>query len=98
MIFQTDERSTEYVYKQAVLKHLLYYFVPSETALSSHFGELELVGNTPAVSVMATPLSGGYVVVKRAFDILFALVGIILAAIPMMIIVARKMVTPMIII
>jgi exopolysaccharide biosynthesis polyprenyl glycosylphosphotransferase len=86
VIFQTDEKSTEYVYKQAVARHLLYYFVPSETALSSHFGELELVGNTPAVSVMATPLSGGYVVVKRAFDILFALVGIILAAIPMMII------------
>lgn len=86
VIFQTDEKSTEYMYKQAVLRHLLYYFVPSETALSSHFGELELVGNTPAVSVMATPLSGGYVVVKRTFDILFALVGIILAAIPMMII------------
>ena len=86
VIFQTDEKSTEYMYKQAVLRHLLYYFVPSETALSSHFGELELVGNTPAVSVMATPLSGGYVVIKRAFDILFALVGIILAAIPMMII------------
>ncbi len=86
VIFQTDEKSTEYVYKQAILRHLLYYFVPSETALSSHFGELELVGNTPAVSVMATPLSGGYAIVKRLFDILFALVGIILTAIPMMVI------------
>ena len=43
VIFQTDEKSTEYVYKQAVQRHLLYYFVPSETELSSHFGELELV-------------------------------------------------------
>lgn len=86
VIFQTDEKSTEYVYKQAVTRHLLYYFVPSETALSSHFGELELVGNTPAMLVMATPLSGGYVVVKRAFDILFSLVGIIITAIPMMVI------------
>ena len=86
VIFQTDEKSTEYVYKQAVTRHLLYYFVPSETALSSHFGELELVGNTPAMLVMATPLSGGYVVIKRAFDILFSLVGIIIAAIPMMMI------------
>ena len=83
VIFQTDEKSTEYVYKQAILRHLLYYFVPSETALSSHFGELELIGNTPAVSVMATPLSGGYAVVKRLFDILFSLVGIIITAIPM---------------
>ena len=86
VIFQTDEKSTEYVYKQAVNRHLLYFFVPSETALSSHFGEMELVGNTPAVMVMATPLSGGYAVIKRAFDILFAFVGIILAAIPMTII------------
>ncbi|MBQ3473895.1 sugar transferase [Candidatus Saccharibacteria bacterium] len=86
VIFQTDEKSTEYVYKQAVNRHLLYYFVPSETALSSHFGELELVGNTPAVLVMTTPLTGGYVVVKRLFDILFSLVAIIIALIPMMIV------------
>lgn len=86
VIFQTDEKSTEYVYKQAVSRHLLYYFVPSETALSSHFGELELVGNTPAVLVMATPLAGGYAVVKRLFDIVFSLVAIILTIIPMAII------------
>ena len=86
VIFQTDEKSTEYVYKQAVSRHLLYYFVPSETALSSHFGELELVGNTPAVLVMATPLAGGYAVIKRLFDIVFSLVAIILTIIPMAII------------
>ena len=83
VIFQTDEKSTEYVYKQAVFHHILYYFVPSETALSSHFGEMELVGNTPAVLVMATPLAGGYAILKRAFDILFSLVAIIIALIPM---------------
>lgn len=83
VIFQTDERSTEYVYKQAVSRHLLYYFVPSETALSSHFGELELVGNTPAVMVMTTPLSGGYAVIKRMFDVVFSLCAILVAAIPM---------------
>ena len=86
VIFQTDEKSTKYVYKQAIARHLLYYFVPSETALSSHFGELELVGNTPAVLVMATPLAGGYAVVKRMFDIMFSLVAIIITAIPMAII------------
>ena len=83
VIFQTDEKSTEYVYKQTVNRHLLYYFVPSETALSSHFGELELIGNTPAVLVLTTPLSGGYVVIKRAFDIFISLLGIIIGAIPM---------------
>ena len=86
VIFQTDEKSTEYVYKQAVNRHLLYFFVPSETALSSHFGELELVGNTPAVMVMATPLAGGYAAIKRTFDIIFAVVGIIVALIPMTIV------------
>ena len=74
------------MFKQAVNKHLLYYFVPSEAALSSHFGELELVGNTPAVLVRLTPLKGGVAVVKRIFDILFSLVGLIVALIPMMIV------------
>lgn len=86
VIFQTDEKSTEYVYKQTVQRHLLYYFVPSETALSSHFGELELIGTTPAVLVMTTPLTGWYAGVKRLFDILFAVVGLVLAAIPMLIV------------
>ena len=86
VIFQTDEKSTEYVYKQAIQKHLVYYFVPSETSLSSHFGEMELIGNAPAVMVMATPLSGGYAFVKRLFDIVFSLVAIVVAAIPMAIV------------
>lgn len=86
VIFQTDEKSTEYVYKQAVNRHLLYYFVPSETALSSHFGEMELIGNTPAVLVMTTPLVGMNAVIKRTFDIIFALIAIIFAAIPMLIV------------
>lgn len=86
VIFQTDEKGTEYVYKQAIHRHLLYYFVPSETALSSHFGELELVGDTPAVLVKLTPLSGGWAVIKRMFDILFAMVGLVLVAIPMLVI------------
>ena len=86
VIFQTDEKSTEYVYRQAINHHLLYYFVPSETALSSHFGELELVGNTPAVLVKLTPLTGGAAVVKRTFDILASIIGLILGAIPMAII------------
>jgi len=86
VIFQTDERNTEYVYKQALNKHILYYFVPSETELSSHFGELELVGNTPAVQVKLTPLSGGWAIIKRLFDIFFAVVGIILALIPMLVV------------
>ncbi len=83
VIFQTDEKSTEYVFRQAVERHMLYYFVPSESALSSHLGELELVGNTPAMLVKLTPLSGGFAVLKRVFDVFVALIGIILGAVPM---------------
>ena len=86
VIFQTDEKSTKYVYRQAINQHLLYYFVPSETALSSHFGELELVGNTPAVLVKLTPLTGGAAVVKRMCDIVLSFIGLIIGAIPMFII------------
>ena len=85
-IFQTDEKSTEYVFRQAVDRHLLYYFVPSETALSSYFGEIELVGNTPAVLVKLTPLTGLAAAVKRTFDIVFSFLAIVVTIIPMAII------------
>ena len=86
VIFQTDEKSTEYVYKQAVQRHMMYYFIPSETALSSHFGDMELIGTIPAVQVKITPLAGGMAVLKRVFDFCFSLIAIILTAIPMMIV------------
>lgn len=82
-IFQTDEKDTEAIFRKAIDRYMMYYFVPSETALSSHFGEMELVGNTPAVLVRLTPLTGGAAAVKRAFDIVFSLCAIIIAAIPM---------------
>lgn len=86
VIFQTDEKAMEYVYKQTVQRHMAYYFVPSEASLSSHFGEMELIGNVPAVMVMTTSLVGGYAAVKRAFDIVFSVIAIIIAAIPMAVI------------
>lgn len=86
VIFQTDEKRTEYVYQQAINHHLLYYFVPSNAALTSQLGELELVGNTPAILVRATPLAGGARFVKRCTDIVLGLFIFLLAAIPMMII------------
>ena len=36
--------------------------------------------------VLATPLTGGYAAVKRAFDIVFSILALILAAIPMLVI------------
>lgn len=94
-IFQTDEKSTEYVYKQAVDKHLYYYFVPTEANLSQHMGELELIGNTPAILVKSTPLIGGAKFKKRAMDILLGTIILLFAAIPMAIIyLVQKIISP----
>ena len=86
VIFQTDEHQTEYVYQQALNRHIPYYFVPSEAALSSQLGELELIGDIPVILVKVTPLSGGGRIVKRIFDILLGTVFFILSLIPISII------------
>lgn len=86
VIFQTDEDQTEYVYRESLEKHLLYYFVPSETTLSSHIGQLELIGNTPAMRVNATPLSGNARIIKRTFDLILGGIATIVALIPMIVI------------
>ena len=83
IIFQTDEKSTEYVYKQAVDRHLYYYFVPTEADLSQHMGELELIGNTPVILVKSTPLIGGAQATKRLLDLSVGGLIFILALIPM---------------
>ena len=83
VIFQTDDKRTEYVYRQAVNRHLLYYYVPSSVALTSQMGDLELVGNTPAILVKVTPLVGGARIFKRACDIILGSIALIIAAIPM---------------
>ncbi len=85
VVFQTDERQTEYVYKMTVNRHLLYYFVPSEAALSSQIGETELIGNTPAIRVNVTPLNGEMRVVKRIIDFILGIIFSVIALIPMLI-------------
>lgn len=83
VIFQTDDKRTEYVYRQAVNRHLLYYYVPSSAALTSQMGDLELVGNTPAILVRVTPLVGGARIFKRVCDVVLGALILILAALPM---------------
>lgn len=86
VIFQTDERQTEYVYQQSINRHIIYYFVPSESALSSQLGELELVGNTPTLRVNVTPLNGNSRHIKRFFDLLLGTILFVLALVPMFIV------------
>ena len=86
IIIQTDEHQTDYVYKQSIERHLIYYFVPNEASLSSQLGSLELIGNTPALHVSVTPLLGSAKYLKRFFDILLSFLMLIVAAIPMLIV------------
>lgn len=86
VIFQTDDRRTDYVYRQAVERHLDYYFVPSAAMLTSQMGQLELIGDTPAILVKITPLAGGAKVAKRACDIIIGSLLLIIAALPMLVI------------
>ncbi len=83
VIFQTDDRHTEYVYRQATNRHLLYYFVPSSAMLTSQMGALELIGDTPAILVRVTPLVGSARFVKRLFDIVLGSILLLLASLPM---------------
>ena len=85
IIFQTDEEKSEYVYAESIKHHILYYFVPTESSLSSHIGEIELIGDTPAMLVKVTPLIGVARFVKRTTDIILGLIATIIALIPMMI-------------
>ena len=86
IIFQTDEQQTNYIYREALERHISYYLVPSEPTLAAHMGELELVGNTPAILVRPTPLMGNARIIKRAMDLLFGGIATLVAAIPMAVI------------
>lgn len=95
LIFQTDEKSTEYVYKKAIEHHLYYYFVPTESTLSQHMGELELVGNTPVILVKSTPLIGGAKAIKRLMDLLLGSLILLFALVPMLLIfIIQKLLNP----
>lgn len=86
LIFQTEEGQTNYVYREALEHHAGYYFVPTEPTLAAHMGQVELVGNTPAILIRPTPLAGNAKILKRAMDIFFGGIATIIAAIPMLVI------------
>lgn len=87
VIFHTDPRQIDYVYSESIRHHLLYYNVPSESALAAHTGSLTLIGNTPAILVKVTPLNtGGARFLKRAEDLILGGLLSILAALLMFVI------------
>lgn len=80
VIFQTEEKQTNYIFQQSINHHLQYFFVPSEAALSSHIGEMELIGNLPVIAVKSTPLIGDAKLLKRVMDLVIGLAMLIVAA------------------
>lgn len=86
VIFQTDEKNLDYVYRETIKRHLSYYFIPSATTLSAHTGDLELIGNTPAILVKITPLIRGAKVTKRSMDLILGFI-ITLLALPIILVV-----------
>ena len=54
--------------------------------LSSQMGDLELIGDTPAIFVRITPLIGSARIIKRLSDIIISLLALVVTAIPMLII------------
>lgn len=86
VVFQTDDKNSDYVYRQSLNHHLLYYYVPSTMALSSQVGELELIGSTPAIFVPVTPLAGNARFVKRLSDLVLGGIIFVLALVPMLLI------------
>jgi len=70
----------------AQTNHIAYRFVPGNTELFVGNLEVELFKSVPVIAVHQTALLGWGRVVKRLFDILAALVALVLAAIPMLVI------------
>ncbi|GHU80462.1 hypothetical protein FACS1894191_5790 [Clostridia bacterium] len=87
MIIQTDGEELEATYDMAIKKHLGYMMVPTHDIFLSQRTSLELLGELPAFGVKATTLVGYGRVFKRAFDVVFGVIGLIIAS-PFMAIIA----------
>ncbi len=59
--------------------HLIYRFVPNQFGVYATNSVMGTLAGLPVVAIKQTPLEGWGRIVKRAFDILGALGGIILA-------------------
>lgn len=95
LIFQTDEKNTEYIYSESIKRHLAYYTIPCATNLSVKTGDTEFIGNMPAVPIQPTPLIGNARFTKRAIDIIFSLILLLLSIIPIFIIfIIQKILMP----
>jgi len=94
-LYSQEERNRE-ILDYAQEHHISYRFIPGNTELFVGNIDVELFrSSVPVIAVRQTPLFGWGRVVKRLFDLLFGLVLLAIAAVPMLLIViALKLTEP----
>jgi exopolysaccharide biosynthesis polyprenyl glycosylphosphotransferase len=81
IIFVASEKNTqeaEYALALAQSNHLSFKFVPAHEGILSNKVEVELFQSLPVVSIHQTALLGWGRIAKRLFDIVFALIALII--------------------
>ena len=80
VLIQTDLAQSEDIHRYAIEHHLSYMFVPQQDRLLSQLSSVEIVGGLPLVDVKITTLFGAGCFWKRAMDIVFGVIGIIITS------------------
>lgn len=80
ILIQTDLAQSEDIHRYAIEHHLSYMFVPQQDRLLSQLSSVEIVGGLPIIDVKITTLFGVGCFWKRAMDIVFGVIGIIIAS------------------
>ncbi len=94
-IIHTDTNNIEGNNKLAIEHHALYYYSPAESSIITLGGNVEFIAAVPIILVRTTPLNGGARIYKRIADIIFGIIFLIVAAIPMLIIfIIQKLISP----
>lgn len=75
-LYEDDHKNAE-VFSAAQLNHISYKFIPANSYFYGFKNTVEVVSGFPTVNVHQTPLIGWGRVVKRGFDIVGSIIGLI---------------------
>jgi len=87
VVVQTESSNAADVYARALNRHVGYMYVPDNETIAQNAGELRLFGTQPVIDVQATPLVNEGRLLKRAFDLVFGTIALLLS-LPFMLIIA----------
>jgi len=74
----TNEKDNEEILRLCDLHHIIYRFVPNLMEVRQANIEIETINTYPIISLKPTPLDGWGKVIKRIFDIIGSLIGLII--------------------